>query len=975
MSEAVLLRLATASFQELFTVRKELSALSDKVSRLDAAVSGSKTANSEESGNPSAALPPAVVQSGKAALDQLCLVEEGVLRDLLLSLCLAGTPCVELGELQKKLATANVTPGALTEMLVRGWREGALHVVAFSPSSKDGELLVASDAAEVEAAMRQQCTAARSPSPVVMVSPVFQELCNELVEVMMIWFTNERLPVTLDVLGNALMHMVKDKKENGITDLELLAALPIRQPGFAMSCGAGNTQITLTSGVQKRSPPLPMYSAGQEQAIRVQAGAPAGNEDSKQLSRMLDAMVQQPAFLRFISGDIPRWGIVIVTEVLRVQIASNALQLPPLCGGSVSWAMAASTGMLNSAQALNEAGIGLAGFPPSPPVLSATQVQQPIATAVPNQAKLQFSAAAIGEGPALLGGQPVPIPIGDDGSCYDSGDEDCHEGMLGEETGNAFRALPTLEAQAAFISCFREELGGDRSLLLSQLNNLYKMRSGEELPYKDCGYERLRDFLLDIPGLALLGRGNRLQVKVSNPELFQEFKQTCDQMLAGANGAPRFQMPTPPPPGLQQKIKELFLAAPDNEVPLRKFVNMWHTSFPTEQLAYRTLGYRDLRGLLSSIPFIEKVGGKSDAKYVLKHSSLSQQELATLGSHSSASDPASMPAVAASRLQCTAPVVPGPVRPGQLPQQPCGGGPCGLPCAGAHPGALPLQIMGAAQGHNWGCAGLTGASHNPAGLGVPPSVLNPGGPGLMAPAPAHPAAPGLAAAQSAAPARVPDPGWFGSGQLHGVGQPIPTLPEVLETAVGEVKPVMSVLEEPDDLPGFDFSNPHVQSFVALADREVVSRRQNDKQRKKMVPSYFVSSPAAVSSDTRDACTHQGKFDLPSILQTHLLRDVPCLVCDISSGQVMVANGKCEDLFQSHSSSSQLTESDIFSLVHPDDREAFSTHVAYLSLSERTRMEDHLLRILTLTGMSSRVSMAGTQLIGMWWQFNFKLMDA
>eukprot|EP00971_Amphidinium_carterae_P117470 2327238-Amphidinium_carterae.1 len=26
------------------------------------------------------------------------------------------------------------------------------------------------------------------------------------------------------------------------------------------------------------------------------------------------------------------------------------------------------------------------------------------------------------------------------------------------------------------------------------------------------------------------------------------------------------------------------------------------------------------------------------------------------------------------------------------------------------------------EGHNWGCAGLTGASHNPAGLGVPPSV-------------------------------------------------------------------------------------------------------------------------------------------------------------------------------------------------------------------------------------------------------------
>mmetsp|Transcript_55852 Transcript_55852/g.103375 ORF Transcript_55852/g.103375 Transcript_55852/m.103375 type:complete len:977 (-) Transcript_55852:126-3056(-) len=976
MSEDILLRLATASFQELFAVRKELSALSDKVSRIDAAVSGSQATSSSDP----VAAPQQAGQRGKAALAQLCLVEEGPLRDTLLSLCSAGTLCVELGVLRKKLsAAADVNPGELSEALLRDWRQGNLAVLAFCPSSssglKDGDLLVASgDVAEIEATIRQQCTAATSTNvsmsqldAVVMVSPVFRELCFELVDVVMNWCASERLTVTLDVLANGLRHVVKDKKLSGLSDLDLLAVLPIRQPGFSMSCGDGFTQVTLTNGAQKGfSHPLPLYSAGQDKAMRVQCGD-TSNEDAKQLCGMLDAMVQRPAFLRFVSEGTQRWGMIVVTEVLRVQRASVALQLPPVCGGSVAWAMAAARGVHSSVHGvIQHSSLDTHSFPPA---TSAMQAHQPMPVGS-NQSKLQFTASATLEvqDQTLPVGQPVPIPIGgDEASCDDSGDEEGQE--LGLETEDAVRARPTLEAQAAFISCFREELAGDRSLLLSQLNNLYKMRSGEELPYKDCGYERLRDFLLDIPGLALLGRGNRLQVKVSNAELFQQFKDTSERVLAGGTGAPRFQMPTPPPPMLQQKIKELFLAAPDNEVPLRKFVNMWHTSFPTEQLAYRSLGYRDLRGLLSSIPFIEKVGGKSDAKYVLKHASLSQQELASLSSHATALDPASGLASSASRLACPAPVVPGPVRPGQLPQQPCG-----LPCGGVHSGTLPLPVMGtAAQAHGRGCAGLTGAPHNPAGLVVPSSVLSPGGPSLMTPSPA---APGLAAnAQSAAPARVPDPSWFGSGQLHGVGQPIAALPEVLEAAVGEVKPVKSVLEEPDDLPGFDFSNPHVQSFVALADREVVSRRQNDKQRKKMVPSYFVSSPAAVSSDTRDASTHQGKFDLPSILQTHLLRDVPCLVCDISSGQVMVANSKCDDLFQSHTASSQLTETDIFSLVHPDDRDDFSTHVAYLSLSERTRMDEHHLRIVTLTGVSRHVCMAGTQLIGMWWQFNFKCTDA
>merc|ERR1719440_1616600 len=94
------------------------------------------------------------------------------------------------------------------------------------------------------------------------------------------------------------------------------------------------------------------------------------------------------------------------------------------------------------------------------------------------------------------------------------------------------RNLNVLEQQAAFIECFKEELLGQRTLLLSQLNNLYKMRSGEELPYKCSGYDKLRDFLMDIPGLSLMGRGNRMQVRLSDVPKFEAFCEEYASLTA-----------------------------------------------------------------------------------------------------------------------------------------------------------------------------------------------------------------------------------------------------------------------------------------------------------------------------------------------------------------------------------------------------------------------------------------------------------
>merc|ERR1712151_908620 len=99
-------------------------------------------------------------------------------------------------------------------------------------------------------------------------------------------------------------------------------------------------------------------------------------------------------------------------------------------------------------------------------------------------------------------------------------------------------------------------------------------------------------------------------------------------------------------------------------------------------------------------------------------------------------------------------------------------------------------------------------------------------------------------------------------------------------------------------------------------------RRQGKNRKSS--SFFVSSPAAFSSDTRDASIHQGKFDMCSVLQTQLLRGSPCLVCDISGGQVMVKNNECEELFESSEAERQLVQSDIYALIHDEDHDKLST---------------------------------------------------
>eukprot|EP00913_Durusdinium_trenchii_P005484 g5112.t1 len=163
-----------------------------------------------------------------------------------------------------------------------------------------------------------------------------------------------------------------------------------------------------------------------------------------------------------------------------------------------------------------------------------------------------------------------------------------------------------------FVQCFKEDLFQERQLLMSQINNLFKLRNnGEALQYKEAGYEKLHNFLTDVAGLSLIGAGNRMELKLGDRDAFERF---CDDLL----DLPIFDQPKPVPESFQQKVIEVFRRCGSREIPAKNFRDLWNCFFPHEKLQCKDYGYRDVKGLLANIPVVEKVGGKNSTKYVLK---------------------------------------------------------------------------------------------------------------------------------------------------------------------------------------------------------------------------------------------------------------------------------------------------------------------------------------------------------------------
>lgn len=189
----------------------------------------------------------------------------------------------------------------------------------------------------------------------------------------------------------------------------------------------------------------------------------------------------------------------------------------------------------------------------------------------------------------------------------------------------------TMTPIEAFISCFYEDLLQHHPLYLSNVNNLYRMRSGGRgINYQKHGYSRMAEFLAEVPGVELTGTGNHMEVTMSNAK---ELTACAHQVMQGLNARIQkaqqdgldtsqlqlvFAQPKAVPPRILEKIWKFFQNTKDHEVPVNSFLAFFKQMYPNDKLHFRALGYPDFRGLMAQVRFVEKVGGRRHAKYRLK---------------------------------------------------------------------------------------------------------------------------------------------------------------------------------------------------------------------------------------------------------------------------------------------------------------------------------------------------------------------
>mmetsp|Transcript_31911 Transcript_31911/g.58454 ORF Transcript_31911/g.58454 Transcript_31911/m.58454 type:complete len:842 (-) Transcript_31911:117-2642(-) len=210
------------------------------------------------------------------------------------------------------------------------------------------------------------------------------------------------------------------------------------------------------------------------------------------------------------------------------------------------------------------------------------------------------------------------------GSDYDNESEPDEE----EEGNSTTTGMTPIEA---FISCFYEDLVQHHPLYLSNVNNLYRMRSGGRgINYQKHGYSRMAEFLAEVPGVELTGTGNQMEVKMCNSK---ELTACAQQVMKGLNARIQkaqqegldtsqlqlvFAQPKAVPPRILEKIWKFFQNIKDHEVPVNSFLAVFKQMYPNDKLHFRALGYPDFRGLMAQVRFVEKVGGRRHAKYKLK---------------------------------------------------------------------------------------------------------------------------------------------------------------------------------------------------------------------------------------------------------------------------------------------------------------------------------------------------------------------
>jgi hypothetical protein len=190
-----------------------------------------------------------------------------------------------------------------------------------------------------------------------------------------------------------------------------------------------------------------------------------------------------------------------------------------------------------------------------------------------------------------------------------------------------------------FMLCFKDDLLEGRQLYVNQLNNIFKFRSGgHQLNYKKGRFNKLSDFIRSIPHVEIVGVPPKDVVRLTNQSGFLRYVADLTMpstMTAAAAAASNmqavvsssddmgaavacYQKQPPIPRIVLERIRELFAANVGSELSATELLEMYARQYHPSKLHCQKLGYPSVHAVLSQVPFVEKVGGRRRARYILK---------------------------------------------------------------------------------------------------------------------------------------------------------------------------------------------------------------------------------------------------------------------------------------------------------------------------------------------------------------------
>eukprot|EP00928_Gymnodinium_smaydae_P005801 TRINITY_DN11997_c0_g1_i2.p1 TRINITY_DN11997_c0_g1~~TRINITY_DN11997_c0_g1_i2.p1 ORF type:complete len:320 (-),score=74.60 TRINITY_DN11997_c0_g1_i2:130-1089(-) len=189
-----------------------------------------------------------------------------------------------------------------------------------------------------------------------------------------------------------------------------------------------------------------------------------------------------------------------------------------------------------------------------------------------------------------------------------------------------------LSTEEAFVRCFADDMLSGTPLLLSRLDNLYRMRSGGATLACSNSEKRLNEYLQDMDGLVLHGEKNQMEVRLEDRTAFAAYAKKVEAALTERIAARRragesvehldiaYEKPQVLPQQLKDQLLELMRSLPGRECRVGALAGLFAERFQPERLHCRQYGFHDVKGLMAQLPFVEKVGNRREAKFRLKAS-------------------------------------------------------------------------------------------------------------------------------------------------------------------------------------------------------------------------------------------------------------------------------------------------------------------------------------------------------------------